>query len=46
MRRSAIATTFVASLELCREGKLQIRQDGMYGTIYLRGVAEDTRDRS
>lgn len=44
--RSAVSTTFVASLELCREGKLQIRQDGMFGEIYFRGVAEDTRDRS
>lgn len=46
VRRSAVATTFVASLELCREGKLQIRQDGMFGTIYFRGVEEDTRDSS
>jgi len=34
--RSAIAATFVASLELVREGKLQLRQDKAFGPIYLR----------
>jgi len=34
--RSAIASTFVASLELVREGRLQLRQDKMFGPIYLR----------
>jgi segregation and condensation protein A len=33
--RSALASTFAASLEMCREGRLQIRQDGPFGTIYL-----------
>ena len=36
--RSAIATTFAASLEMCREGKLRIRQEGTFGPIYLRGA--------
>ena len=40
--RSALASTLTASLELCREGKLRIRQDGTYGPIYLRGVGEET----
>jgi segregation and condensation protein A len=39
--RSAMASTLAASLEMCREGKLQIRQDGPFGQIYLRGVAEN-----
>ena len=34
--RSAIAATFAASLELVREGKVQIRQDKNFGPIYLR----------
>ncbi len=34
--RSAIASTLAASLEMCREGKLEIRQDGTFGPIYLR----------
>jgi segregation and condensation protein A len=36
VRRSAIAATFVASLELVREGRLQLRQDKLFGPIYLR----------
>ena len=36
MTRSAIASTFAASLELAKEGKLVIRQHGMFGPIYLR----------
>ena len=42
MRRSALASTFAASLELAREGEIQIRQDGTFGPIYLRGVAESS----
>ncbi len=34
--RSAIASTFAASLELAREGKLRIRQDRLFGPIHLR----------
>ena len=34
--RSAIAATFAASLELVREGRVQIRQDKSFGPIYLR----------
>ena len=41
-RRSAVASTFAASLEMVRQGKLQIRQDGTFGPIYLRGVEQQT----
>lgn len=34
--RSATATTFVACLELAKEGKLALRQDGTYGPIFLK----------
>lgn len=34
--RSAVAATFAASLELVREGRLQLRQDNVFGPIYLR----------
>lgn len=34
--RSAFASTFAASLEMAREGKLRLRQDGMFGPIYVR----------
>jgi len=40
-RRSAIATTFAASLELAKEGKVKIRQDRAFGPIYLRGEREE-----
>lgn len=35
-RRSAIAATFLASLELARSGRMQMRQDGRFGPIYVR----------
>jgi len=35
-RRSALAATFAASLELVRSGRAQLRQDGTFGPIYLR----------
>lgn len=35
-RRSAVASTFVASLQLAKNGEVEIRQDGTYGPIYLR----------
>jgi len=36
--RSAIASTFAASLELAREGKIKIRQSGIFENIYLKSV--------
>jgi segregation and condensation protein A len=36
-RATVIASSFAASLELVREGKLEVRQDGAFATIYLRG---------
>lgn len=36
-RRSAVAATFAASLELVREGKATLRQDRVFGPIYVRG---------
>ena len=35
--RSAIASTFVAGLELARMGRLQLRQPNPFGPIYIRG---------
>ncbi|MGB8274148.1 MAG: ScpA family protein [Alphaproteobacteria bacterium] len=34
--RSALAATFVASLELARAGKVLLRQNSPFGTIYIR----------
>ncbi|HEV2545814.1 MAG TPA: ScpA family protein [Stellaceae bacterium] len=40
VERSAVAATFAASLELVRAGKLQLRQDNVFGPIYLRSLPE------
>lgn len=37
-RITATASAFAASLELVREGKLEIRQEGAFQPIFLRGV--------
>ena len=36
--RSAFASTFAASLELARKGELQLRQNSVFGPIYLRST--------
>lgn len=38
-RATAIASSFAASLELVREGRLEIRQDGAFSPLYLRTAA-------
>ena len=35
--RSAMASTFTAGLELAKQGRLEIKQDGLFRPIYLRG---------
>lgn len=39
LRRSALAATFAASLELARAGRIELRQDRPFGPIYLRSPA-------
>ncbi|MGE0743601.1 MAG: ScpA family protein [Rhodospirillales bacterium] len=41
VRRSAVAATFAASLELAREGRIQLRQGQAFGPIYIRRMPED-----
>jgi segregation and condensation protein A len=36
LRRSALAATFAAALELVRDGRVELRQDRTFGPIYLR----------
>jgi len=36
--RSSVASTFTAGLELAKQGKLEIRQDGAFRPIYLRSA--------
>lgn len=38
--RSGVAATFAATLEMCRAGKLMIRQDGHFQPIYVRSQPE------
>jgi segregation and condensation protein A len=35
-RRAALAATFAASLELARTGRIELRQEGLFGPIYMR----------
>ena len=39
--RSAMASTFTAGLELAKQGKLEIKQDGLFRPIYMRALAEN-----
>jgi segregation and condensation protein A len=41
VRRSALAATFAASLELVRTGRLQLRQDRTFGAIYVRKAPDN-----
>lgn len=44
--RSAVAATFVASLELCKRGLLDLRQEGSFAPLYLRSRPEGERDEA
>jgi segregation and condensation protein A len=41
VRRSAVASTFVAGLEMARAGQIQLRQEKMFGPIYVRDADID-----
>ncbi|MXP25710.1 segregation/condensation protein A [Altererythrobacter indicus] len=38
LRKSALASSFVAALELARMGKAELRQDSVFGPIHLRRI--------
>jgi len=38
LRRSALASSFLAVLELARQGKLNLQQDGCFAPLYLRAA--------
>jgi segregation and condensation protein A len=42
-RRTAMASSFAATLEMVREGKLEVRQEQVFAPIYLRGRAQAVR---
>ena len=39
LRRSAIASSFVAALELARQGRVDLKQDGAFEPLYLKAAA-------
>ena len=43
--RSSVASTFTAGLELAKQGKLEIRQDGPFRPIYLRTANREVGER-
>lgn len=36
--RSAMASTFTAGLELAKQGKMEIKQDGLFRPVYMRSI--------
>ena len=41
MAKSALASSFVAALELARQGRLEIQQEGMFEPIFIRAALPD-----
>ena len=44
MRKSAVASTFGAFLELTKQGRLDIKQDELFGPIFARKIMEEEED--
>ncbi len=44
MRRSARASTFSASLELVREGRIELRQEKTFAPIFIRAASQPTAE--
>jgi segregation and condensation protein A len=42
-KRTAMASSFAATLEMVREGRLEMRQDQVFAPLYLRGRALEAR---
>jgi segregation and condensation protein A len=43
-RATAIASSFAASLEMVREGELEVRQDGAFAPLYIRARQRPAAD--
>ncbi|MAF98360.1 MAG: segregation/condensation protein A [Micavibrio sp.] len=39
--RSALASSFTAGLELAKQGKIEIKQDGLFRPVYMRALADN-----
>jgi segregation and condensation protein A len=44
--KSALASSFVAALELAKQGRLEIQQDGIFEPIYLRAHLPESANGS
>lgn len=44
-RATVIASSFAATLELVREGRIELRQDGAFGALYMRTGANPVTER-
>ncbi len=44
LARSTLASTFTAGLELAKQGRMEIRQDGLFRPIYLRTTGESEEE--
>jgi segregation and condensation protein A len=40
--RSTLASTFTAGLELAKQGRVEIRQDGLFRPVYMRACESST----
>jgi segregation and condensation protein A len=43
-RRTALASTFLAALELARDGRLEIRQMAPFGEIFLKDKVQGAEE--
>lgn len=46
LRKSALASSFVAALELARLGRVEIRQEGAFAPLHLRGIRPEKQDKA
>ena len=44
--RSSLASLFTAGLELVKQGRMEIKQDGLWRPIYIRALAENSQTMS
>lgn len=43
-QRSSLASTLTAMLELAKQGKVEVRQDGLFRPVYMRGLAAEPQE--
>ena len=38
--RSVLASSFTAGLELCKQGRVEMKQDGLFRPVYMRAISD------